>query len=184
MPGRVAVLLQAVNVGGATIGMADLRTALAGAGYDDVETLLRSGNVVLTRPPAASRADVAAGVARVCEQMAGRPVGCIALDTVHLEAAVDENPIWEEGMDGARMLAVFSDAPGDVVDAPRKGLPRLGGGTVAQAEVDGVFVTFQWCEDGISKTPALAEFVRFPKGAVATARNRNTVEKLIAKVAP
>lgn len=182
MSGRVAVLLQAVNVGGATIGMPDLRAALAADGFADAETLLRSGNVVLTPRAGATLADTAVRVAGACAGLAGRPVGCIALDAVHLSAALDENPLWTDGMDGARMLAVFADAPGAVVEEPRKGLPRLGGGTVALTEADGVCVAFQWCPDGISRTPALSEFVRFPEGAVVTARNRNTVGKLAAKV--
>jgi uncharacterized protein (DUF1697 family) len=38
-------LLRGVNVGGRTIKMAELRTALEGAGFENVETVLQSGNV-------------------------------------------------------------------------------------------------------------------------------------------
>ncbi|KIQ16232.1 DUF1697 domain-containing protein [Rhodococcus sp. MEB064] len=55
------VLLRGINVGGIRIRMADLRTALGGAGYTDVRTVLASGNVRLTATttdPAVVRADV------------------------------------------------------------------------------------------------------------------------------
>ena len=55
------VLLRGINVGGIRIQMADLRTALGGAGYTDVRTVLASGNVRLTATttdPAVVRADV------------------------------------------------------------------------------------------------------------------------------
>src|SRR5258705_6687452 len=37
-------LLRGVNVGGRTVRMAELRQALEGAGFDNVETVLQSGN--------------------------------------------------------------------------------------------------------------------------------------------
>ncbi len=42
-----AVFLRGINVGGINIRMADLRNALAGRPFHDVQTLLASGNVVL-----------------------------------------------------------------------------------------------------------------------------------------
>ena len=42
-----AVFLRGVNVGGITIKMADLKTALKSRPFSDVKTLLASGNVVL-----------------------------------------------------------------------------------------------------------------------------------------
>ena len=41
------VLLRAVNVAGSKLVMAELRASLTAAGYEDVQTLLASGNVVL-----------------------------------------------------------------------------------------------------------------------------------------
>ncbi|MCU1436069.1 MAG: pyridoxamine 5-phosphate oxidase [Pseudarthrobacter sp.] len=43
-----AVFLRGINVGGINIKMAELREALAAAGFHGVKTLLASGNVVLT----------------------------------------------------------------------------------------------------------------------------------------
>src|SRR6185503_15578041 len=57
---RYVALLRGVNVGKAKrIAMADLRALFEELGYQDVKTLLNSGNVVFTRP-ASSKADPAA----------------------------------------------------------------------------------------------------------------------------
>ncbi len=60
--GSYAVFLRGINVGGINIKMADLRKALAAAGFSGSRTLLASGNVVL-----ASSLDAAA-VKRECEK--------------------------------------------------------------------------------------------------------------------
>jgi len=50
---RYVVLLRGVNVGGVTVKMADLAETVRGLGYDDVATVLASGNVLLTTTDAA-----------------------------------------------------------------------------------------------------------------------------------
>jgi uncharacterized protein (DUF1697 family) len=51
---RYVALLRGVNVGGVTVRMADLTEVVQGLGYDDVKTVLASGNVLLTTADAAS----------------------------------------------------------------------------------------------------------------------------------
>ncbi len=55
MTGYVA-LLRGVNVGGVNIKMADLAEVVRGVGYDDVKTVLASGNVLFTTTDAAAAA--------------------------------------------------------------------------------------------------------------------------------
>jgi uncharacterized protein (DUF1697 family) len=47
---RLIALLRAVNVGGRTLPMAELRALCAGIGWEDVETYIQSGNVVFAAP--------------------------------------------------------------------------------------------------------------------------------------
>jgi len=51
---RYAALLRGVNVGGVNMKMADLADVVRGLGYDDVKTVLASGNVLFTTPDAAA----------------------------------------------------------------------------------------------------------------------------------
>lgn len=53
---RFVALLRGVNVGGVTVKMADLAEVVRGLGYDDVKTVLASGNVLFTTTDAASAA--------------------------------------------------------------------------------------------------------------------------------
>jgi uncharacterized protein (DUF1697 family) len=55
MPHYIA-LLRGVNVGGRTVKMDKLRAVLTALGFDDVETLIASGNVLFRSP---SRSDAA-----------------------------------------------------------------------------------------------------------------------------
>jgi uncharacterized protein (DUF1697 family) len=53
---RYVALLRGVNVGGVNVKMADLAEVVRGLGYDDVKTVLASGNVQFTTTDAASAA--------------------------------------------------------------------------------------------------------------------------------
>jgi len=53
---RYVALLRGVNVGGVTVKMADLAEVVRGLGYDDVKTVLASGNVLFTTTDAAAAA--------------------------------------------------------------------------------------------------------------------------------
>jgi uncharacterized protein (DUF1697 family) len=51
---RYVALLRGVNVGGVNMKMADLAEVVRGLGYDDVKTVLASGNVLFTTQDAAA----------------------------------------------------------------------------------------------------------------------------------
>jgi uncharacterized protein (DUF1697 family) len=53
---RYVALLRGVNVGGVNMKMADLAEVVRGLGYDDVKTVLASGNVLFTTTDAAATA--------------------------------------------------------------------------------------------------------------------------------
>jgi uncharacterized protein (DUF1697 family) len=53
---RYVALLRGVNVGGVNVKMADLAEVVRGLGYDDVKTVLASGNVLFTTTDAAATA--------------------------------------------------------------------------------------------------------------------------------
>jgi uncharacterized protein (DUF1697 family) len=53
---RFVALLRGVNVGGITVKSADLADVVRGLGYDDVKTVLASGNVLFTTAESAATA--------------------------------------------------------------------------------------------------------------------------------
>src|SRR5215470_17770352 len=89
---RRAALLRGINVGTAKrVSMADLRRLFEDLGYEDVRTLLNSGNVVFTIPKASSR-DHAARVEKAIADRLGLTSRVVVLTKREIAAAVADNP--------------------------------------------------------------------------------------------
>ena len=105
---RYVILLRGVNVGGVTVKMADLRELLSGLDYDDVKTVLASGNALATTT--ASAAEVKQQVEGALKQRFGYDAIVHVLTADALQEAVDAYP-FERGRDGWHDYALFvSDA--------------------------------------------------------------------------
>ena len=150
--------------------MADLRAWLTDLGYENVRTLLQSGNVVLrtNKRPDTVRKEVEAALAKG----AGFTVDCVLRTAPELRAVVDLDPFREAVTDPSRYVVSFLDVPGKwpEIDAAEYEPER-----VHLAEREAYF----WLPNGQMKSPILAAFPA-RKGEVATVRNWNTVTKLLA----
>ncbi len=116
MPTYVA-FLRAVNVGGRFVRMADLRRTLEDAGFDEVETHIQSGNV-LVRSRHRSTTTAARRMSGVLGEWAGFDIPCIVRTPEQVRALVGEAdavPPMLPG-EGKRYLAV---ADGDVSEEAR-----------------------------------------------------------------
>src|SRR5436305_434899 len=98
---RQAVLLRGVNVGAHNrIAMPKLREQLAGAGFEDVQTYVQSGNIVLSSGLAAET--LAAKVAGVISAGFGLEIDVVVRTRAELTRVVRFDPL------------------GDVVDNPKR----------------------------------------------------------------
>src|SRR4029077_17381759 len=89
---RRVALLRGINVGTAKrLAMADLRRVFEDLGYDDVRTLLNSGNVVFTARTAASP-DQAARVQKAIADRLGIQSRVVVLTRREIADAVAANP--------------------------------------------------------------------------------------------
>ena len=171
---RYVALLRGINLGARNrVPMAELRAVLSDLGYEDVRTLLQSGNVGITSPKSAKA---------VREELEGAIAERFDVETVvvlrtrkELEALVEANPL------------------GDVADEPKRlqvwfltGKPRA----AAVKELEAADVAPEviavagkeihvWHAEGIQRSPASKVLERADLGAIGTARNWNTVEKLL-----
>ena len=94
-------LIRGINVGSAKrVKMAGLRAALEAAGYEDVQTYVQSGNVVLRSGSSAKQ--VAADVA----QATGFDVDVMVRSAKQIAAVVDGNP-YPEVEDGKKLHVAF-----------------------------------------------------------------------------
>ena len=118
--GRFVALLRGINVGrNRRIRMADLRAALAEAGFEDVRTLLQSGNVVLSRP-GATAGDVVEDVERAVRARFGHDVPVLVRTADELADVVARSPLPEPA-DGSRYLVAFLSGPAEKVELPELG---------------------------------------------------------------
>jgi uncharacterized protein (DUF1697 family) len=170
---RYIALLRGINVGGNNmVAMSDLRALLAKMGFEDVQTLLQSGNVVFKGPKKS-----AAALERELEAALQKALK-LSVD-FHVRTAdewrqvVKANPFGTEAKkDPARLVVTCYKAPLDpatvkAVEAKITGRERL------HADGRHLYMTFP---DGYGNSKA-AVLVGKALGA-GTARNWNTVLKL------
>lgn len=165
---RYVGLLRAVNVGGTgKLPMTDLRAMCAEVGFADVATYIASGNVVFSSDlGAAAVKDVLEARLAV---YAGTPVPVMIRDAEEMAAILDVNPFPDAP--GNKAVVVFLDeaAPdGALADAVHGKGEEM---ALGRREVYIHYVNGQ----GTSK-------LRIPAAAEGTARNMNTVRKLVEMV--
>ncbi|UQN28207.1 DUF1697 domain-containing protein [Brachybacterium kimchii] len=161
-----AVLLRAVNVGGTgKLPMAELREMCTALGFADVRTYIASGNVVLRSEDAADA--VRGALEARLEQHAGRPVGAIVRTADQMRAVLAANPFPH--VPGNRAMVIFLDAP-----PPADALERVRGAADEQM-VLGAQEIYVHYPSGMGTSR-----LRIPAAENGTARNMNTVAKLVA----
>lgn len=172
---RYVALLRGINVGPhKRVAMADLRALLAGLGYSDVQTLLQSGNAVFAAddPPEQVTRDLEQKIAaelgvetkvvvRTGKELAGvverDPLGGVASDPKRYQVSfLSAEPEPEV----ARELAALDFAPERCVLSGRE--------------------IYAWHPDGIHTSKLAKQLSDRRLGVTATARNWNTVVKLLA----
>lgn len=178
----LALLLRGINVGKAKqVPMADLKALLEEAGYEDVRTLLRSGNVALAAPSRRS----ADAVARDAEQRIaahfGFDVDVVARSGGELEEVLAFDPFDGAADDGARRLVAFcGEAPNE---APLHALTAADFGEEQIAVGPSGRELHLWCPQGQADSELTKALGRAKLGTVVTVRNWNTTVKLAALVA-
>src|SRR5690349_15485764 len=104
--GRHVVLLRGINLGARNrIAMPALREALEAAGFEDVQTYLQSGNVVLSS--GRSAAAVAREVERVIAAQFGLEIAVVTRSRSQFEKVVELNPLADVAKDPKRYQVSF-----------------------------------------------------------------------------
>ena len=171
-------LLRGINVSrNQRIAMADLRALLSGLGHTDVSTYLQSGNA-LFNSESTDRDALAAQIEAAIKDDLGLNVRALVRGKADLRRIVDANPLADVATDPSKLLVTFLSEPPDAavllaVD-PATYAPEVM--AVGEREV------YVWYPDGVRKAKLSPPFFekRLGKGAAGTARNWNTVTKLLA----
>jgi uncharacterized protein (DUF1697 family) len=171
---RHIALLRGINLGPSRrVAMADLRELLEERGYGDVRTHLQSGNVLLSSDLPPDR--LADELQRAMAAKLGIDIPVIVRTRDELAAVIERDPLGDVVDDPKRYQVNFLSAEPDpeavrALEAQDLAPERF---VVSGREV------YAWHANGIQKSPLAKLLTDGRLGVTATARNWNTVTKLL-----
>ena len=173
-------LLRGINVGGRSlISMAELRSLFSSLGFQNVETYIQSGNVVF-RSPTADANEVAARVEREIAGAFGVEPAVLVRTRQELEAIAEGNPYLSRDADLSKLHVVFLDrAPAASaafeLDPERSPADEF---TLQGREL------YLRLPNGAGRSKLTLDYFERTLGVRATARNWNTLLKVLALARP
>jgi len=170
-------LLRAVNVGGRSVAMAELRTMLAALGCGNPRTLLQSGNAVFTLKARSSQTAFEATLEAQAQLRFGMPVAFMLRSATEWDAIIAGNPFPEAAQRDPAHLVLMA-LKGEPAAAAVKALRDAYDGpeTIHVAGRNAYLVY----PEGIGRSKLTNALIERKLGVAGTARNWNTVLKLAA----
>jgi uncharacterized protein (DUF1697 family) len=172
----LVALLRGINVGGKnTIPMSKLKSLLWSLGLQDVVTYIQSGNVVFRSPTGDARG-IADDIERQIAKNFGVSVTVLLRTPAELRAVAGSNPFLSGEADPSKLHVVFlSDRPAVKAVAglePKRSPPD-------ELSVRGREI-YLHLPNGSGRSKLTIDYFERRLGVAATARNWNTLIKLIA----
>jgi uncharacterized protein (DUF1697 family) len=167
---RQIVLLRGINLGSKRrVAMPKLRQVLEDAGYEDVQTYVQSGNVVLSTPRSAKQ--TARAVEKLIKQHFRLDVPVLVRTKGELAAVVRANPLESAVGDPKRYQVTFFET------APDSSLIRKLSELATDEErlAHSGREIYAWHSAGVARSKMWNEIARAP----GTSRNWTTVTKLL-----
>jgi len=166
-------LLRGINVGGSNkVPMADLRAMFAALGFDDAQTYIQSGNVVFSAD--AKEAALVAQLEAAIMKRFSLQIPVVVRSKAQLAAVLAADPFPDAAPNMAHVAFLSGKPSAKAVAAldPNRSPPDEF--LVAGREV------YLHYPDGSGRSKLTADYLERTLGVRATARNRNTVTKLLA----
>ncbi|RJF93512.1 DUF1697 domain-containing protein [Sphingomonas cavernae] len=171
-------LLRAINVGKRQLPMAELRKLCAELGFDNPETYIASGNLLIGAE--ASADDVRSTLEKAITERFGFPVDVIVRAGADWAAYRDCNPFANDPHAQAKMvhLALPRDPikPG-AIEALRE---RAVSGERIEEACDAIWIDYG--DSGVAGSKLTPAYIDKVSGSPVTGRNWNTVLKLQAMI--
>ena len=174
---RYLVMPRGINVGTRNrVPMAELRSKLADEGYAGVATVLQSGNVVVSTE--SDRPDEVAGaMQRLLSDEFDVDVPCVVRTANQVRGVLERNPLQEIVSDPSRYLVNFLSKEPD---------PEVAGALLEEDHSPEAIAiegseAYVWTPDGVKAMTLSYAYLEKRFGVVVTARNWNTLEKIVAK---
>jgi uncharacterized protein (DUF1697 family) len=174
MERRVA-LLRGINVGpNKRIAMPALRDLLTRAGFEDVETYVQSGNVVLSTELAPD--DLERECERLISEEFGFHVDVVTRSREELAKVVERNPFGDIATNPKRYQVSFLSGELE----PQRVEALAAAATESERFVSLGRELYAWHPDGVARSRLWAKLAAPSLGVKATARNWATVTTLLA----
>ena len=169
---RLVAFLRGINLGSKRrIPMAELRALFEELGYEDVRTVLASGNVVFSGPKAKAREKLERALAERFDMQ----VDVVVRTMAELQAVVKADPFADAVDNPARYFVAFLDAR-----PAAKRLAELGEEDFApDAFAAGEREVYAWCPEGMQNSALMKALGKPGLAGTATVRNWATVNKLL-----
>jgi uncharacterized protein (DUF1697 family) len=153
--------------------MAELRSALEGAGFEDVATYVQSGNVVLSSGDSAAK--VARAVERLIKKEFGLEIPVVVRTRTQLAQVVKRNPLGKVAKNPKRYQVSFLEKrPSAALVRQLEGVADSGERVAAHGRE-----IYAWHPEGVARSKLWAALAGKGLGVTATARNWTTVTKLL-----
>lgn len=174
---RLAAMLRAVNVGGRKLLMADLTRIAMQTGFEAPSNLLASGNLLFGTTMSPSEAGAKLEAAILADQ--GLATDVFVREHAALAAVSAANPFLEEARSApSRLMAMFLNRD------PQGTLQDLGTACALGEQVrSGPGCLYLWYPQGAGASKLSAALIERRLGVRGTARNWNTVGKLVEGLA-
>jgi uncharacterized protein (DUF1697 family) len=171
---RHILLLRGINLAARNrIAMADLRSVLEDASFDDVRTYLQSGNVVVASK--AKSDDVARKTERLIAKHFGLDIAVVARSRAQLAKIVERNPLQKVAKNPKRYQVSFlASKPGrDVIERVEAAAEPPEQVVAIGREI------YAWHPETIARSRLWTLLAGQKLGVIATARNWTTVTSLL-----
>ena len=175
---RYAAFFGSINVGGNRLKMTELRDALEREDFDDVETVVASGNVLFSHDERPSEG-LAEKLAYVLRDKFEIDTFAAVRSREEVQAAIDDNPFHGAGEDGFVHTHFLSGQPSQaqfdklVSDYEGRGPEKLALGDRT------LFVDYV---DGVGASKLTGAFIERKLGCRGTARNLRSLKRIVEKM--
>ena len=166
---RLVALLRGINLGSKRrVAMADLRALLEELGYEDVRTVLASGNAIFTGPKAKAREKLE----QALQERFDMEIDVVVKTMDEIQAILDADPFKDEVENPTRYFVVFLDRAPDTTPLDDEDFSP----DVFKAGKHELYVH---CPDGMQNSRLMKALSKPGLAGTATVRNWATVNKLL-----
>jgi uncharacterized protein (DUF1697 family) len=167
-------LLKGINVGGhKKVPMAKLRELLTKSGFENVQTYIQSGNIIFQSSEENTQ-NIEKTIKHAILDYFGFEVSVLVLTRHHLKRIFDGSPFSEEKKKASYFMMLH--------DAPEKDLVKDASEKIYEGEEYEIIkdCIYYYCEKGFGQAKFNANFFERKLKTFATARNYNTMVKLLS----